>query len=434
MPPITRSKSSLLDLFDKLHVDDFAPDDENEALVYPDEKCGELEADNVPLGTGAEKFDLSTDTVPSTSVERPKARRHRASPIYKTPSHRTRKLVTAPSGVEPILGRKKKSAARAAAFQDKKRAETHVHTASTSMDERAARARGYNGPLHGSGAPDGGLIEIELGDGAAVTIYDGNGLKTVHRASQCRNGSINEACIAAAESVKSWKPTFGSDQDRGSFNTYYFSMHRGSVLTPRMSTDVMENPELYDQLTTILEPVRKWAADIFKAEFPLLYARYAETAEKIAENVPGVSAAFFPWASFCINISAQGVVTLRHIDTQNLAPGICVVIPFGFFNPKLDAKLHIEELGYTFQLAPGTPIYFPSALYTHYNSKLITMGMRGSIVGWTGASVFQYADLGCRAVNQLSASEKKVYLRDLKATVASGFELFPCREEDSEED
>ncbi|KAJ7458305.1 hypothetical protein B0H11DRAFT_1737793, partial [Mycena galericulata] len=62
-----------------------------------------------------------------------------------------------------------------------------------------------------------------------------------------------------------------------------------------------------------------------------------------------------------------------------------------------------------FQLAAGTPIYFPSALLTHYNSKLVTMGMRGSLVAWTGASLFPYIDLGCRAVNDLTKAEKEKY-------------------------
>ncbi|KAJ7451503.1 hypothetical protein B0H11DRAFT_2330343, partial [Mycena galericulata] len=76
-----------------------------------------------------------------------------------------------------------------------------------------------------------------------------------------------------------------------------------------------------------------------------------------------------------------------------------------------------------FKLAAGTLIYFPSALFTHYNSKLVTMGMQGSLVAWTGASLFQYIDLGCRAVNDLTKAEKKKYLAGMKARVMAGFDL-----------
>jgi hypothetical protein len=163
---------------------------------------------------------------------------------------------------------------------------------------------------------------------------------------------------------------------------------------------------------------------IFKEEFPLLEERYAAAADAIHKKFPNLDAAFYPFTSFCINISERGVVTVEHIDSQNLGPGLCGVIPFDNFTSQ-DCKLHIKELGYTFQLAPGTPIFFPSALYTHYNSKLISLGMRGSIVVWTGSSIFQYADLGCRAVKDLKKGEAKLYRKALRARVLAGFDLFP---------
>ncbi|KAJ7228436.1 hypothetical protein GGX14DRAFT_345644 [Mycena pura] len=140
----------------------------------------------------------------------------------------------------------------------------------------------------------------------------------------------------------------------------------------------------------------------------------------------GTSAALFPFASYCINVGGRRAIsTEEHIDVQNLGPGLCVVVPWGDFNPSIDCKLHVKELAFTFHLAPGTPIYFLSALYTHYNSKLILMGVRGSLVAWTGGSVFQYVDLGCRAVNQLSCEEKAEYLKGLKCRIQKGFDLFP---------
>jgi hypothetical protein len=118
-------------------------------------------------------------------------------------------------------------------------------------------------------------------------------------------------------------------------------------------------------------------------------------------------------------------VCKAHIDLQNLGPGLCVVVPFGDFDPSRDCKLVVRELGYVFQVAAGQPIFFPSALYTHYNTRLVSMGMRGSIVAWTGASIFQYVDLGCRAVRDLSAAELREYKAGLKECVRKGFDLFP---------
>lgn len=165
-----------------------------------------------------------------------------------------------------------------------------------------------------------------------------------------------------------------------------------------------------------------------KAEFPALYSRYKHAVDTISANVEGTEPAFSPFASFCVNITtAGGVVCRAHIDLQNLGPGLCVVIPFGNFDPKRDCKLVVWELGFVFQVAAGQPIFFPSALYTHYNTQLVSMGMRGSIVGWTGASIFQYVDLGCRAVRDLSQDELKEYRAGLKERVQRGFNLFPRR-------
>ncbi|KAJ7742965.1 hypothetical protein DFH07DRAFT_750097 [Mycena maculata] len=221
------------------------------------------------------------------------------------------------------------------------------------------------------------------------------------------------------------QPTFDTDQSRGAFRTYYFSLHRGSVSTPRMSKDVNDNLSLYEELKVVSEPVRAYVAAIFKAEFPLLSERYSEVADMIHAKFPHLEAAFYPFASYCVNVSARGVVTLPHIDMQNLGPGLCCVIPFGFFDAALDCKLIIEELGFIFQVSAGTPIFFPSALFTHYNSKLVTMGMRGSIVAWTGASLFQYVDLGCRSVGDLSKEERNKYHTALKDSVLMGFDKFP---------
>lgn len=102
-----------------------------------------------------------------------------------------------------------------------------------------------------------------------------------------------------------------------------------------------------------------------------------------------------------------------------------MVIPYNLFDPATDCKLVVKELGLIFEIAAGQPLFFPSALYTHYNTILQSMGVRGSIVAWSGASLFQYVDLGCRSVADLSDEEKKMYKAKLREYVQAGFDLFP---------
>ncbi|KAJ6579183.1 hypothetical protein DFH09DRAFT_913405, partial [Mycena vulgaris] len=262
----------------------------------------------------------------------------------------------------------------------------------------------------------------------AVSVYDSNGIKTVHRANLSKNPAINDACCKAGEIVKRAVRTYGPKQARGNFSAFAFSLHRGSCVEPRMSKDVAQQPGVYKMLKECLEPVRKVVENIMKAEFPCLFERYKHAVDTIASNVLGTEPAFSPFASFCVNFTSKGgVVCKAHIDLQNLGPGLCVVIPFGHFDPKRDCKLVVWELGFIFQVAAGQPIFFPSALYTHYNTVLISMGMRGSIVAWTGASIFQYVDLGCRAVCDLNPGELKEYREGLKERARRGFDLFPRR-------
>ncbi|EIN05705.1 hypothetical protein PUNSTDRAFT_73904 [Punctularia strigosozonata HHB-11173 SS5] len=112
-----------------------------------------------------------------------------------------------------------------------------------------------------------------------------------------------------------------------------------------------------------------------------------------------------------------------HKDCKNLATGLCCVIPFGSFDPSVEGHLVIEELNMEFEVAPGVPIFFPSALYTHYNTELINYGVRGSFVAWTSGMIFQYVDLNFRAVKDLSKQEEKDYRVSVKARIDAGLAL-----------
>jgi hypothetical protein len=162
--------------FEALHINNFAPDDENEALVFVDNDDADADATDttipestplsaiagfdihiIPAGVGASTEEPSS--VPSLPTRR------RTTPFYTSKSIRTRKLLTATQGIKPILGRAKRSADRATKFHEGKKASTRIFNAPTSMGSRAAKSRGYAGPLKGAAPPERGLIEIELGDG-----------------------------------------------------------------------------------------------------------------------------------------------------------------------------------------------------------------------------------------------------------------------------
>lgn len=145
--------------------------------------------------------------------------------------------------------------------------------------------------------------------------------------------------------------------------------------------------------------------DILQREFPELHSLYCAVMDAVKAKHPEVEALFYPFASFAINAGGK-VVTCGHIDRANF--GLCVLIPFGDFNPQ-EARLVLEELGFEIEVAPGVPIFFPSALYYHYNTALESAGVRNSFVAWMGGSLVQWYKLGGTAVRDLCADCSKHY-------------------------
>ncbi|KAI0037875.1 hypothetical protein FA95DRAFT_1506397, partial [Auriscalpium vulgare] len=119
----------------------------------------------------------------------------------------------------------------------------------------------------------------------------------------------------------------------------------------------------------------------------------------------------------------------RHVDFFNLGPGWCMIIPFGDFDHRRDCRLVVEELGMEFEVAAGVPIWIPSATFHHYNTILVSRGVRYSFTAWTSGSLFQWRDLNGRAVNQLSSEERRQYLASLADRLIEGVRMFPLRSE-----
>lgn len=98
-----------------------------------------------------------------------------------------------------------------------------------------------------------------------------------------------------------------------------------------------------------------------------------------------------------------------HTDPNNFAGSFCVVIAFGSIDFHTSAFLLIKigDTEYRFELPAGIPIFFPSALFLHSNSKIVgSGGYRGSVVYWMAGSVARWYLLNGRSVGQLPAEEK----------------------------
>lgn len=167
-------------------------------------------------------------------------------------------------------------------------------------------------------------------------------------------------------------------------------------------------------------------AGAFQTAYPSLYAYYAEAydaiAQKCAEEGSPIQRPFYPFAS--VGVNCHPTVCVRHRDGKNVVAGVCCIVPFGTFDSR-KARLVLEELNLEVEVAAGVPIFIPSAVFHHWNTALEGAGVRGSVAYWTGSSLFQWHDLGYRALNSFSSQFQNKYSKEAAARVRKGLDRFP---------
>lgn len=136
-----------------------------------------------------------------------------------------------------------------------------------------------------------------------------------------------------------------------------------------------------------------------------------------------------PWGVFsAISVNSGGDVwTKRHRDSKNWATTFCAIVAFGKFDFTKSAFLYCEFNGvvYRIELPPGIPIFIPSALITHWNSKIVGPNeYRGSIVYWLSGALVRYMELNGRKVGDLEGEEKRAYHKGAQARLAKALTLW----------
>ena len=130
-----------------------------------------------------------------------------------------------------------------------------------------------------------------------------------------------------------------------------------------------------------------------------------------------------------VNIGGK-VVTDLHTDADNLADGLCVIVAGGSYDYMTSAYL-VLDLGdgdvVAFELPPGVPMFFPSALVGHFNTEICYPDeeKRVSLVYWSSGKLFQYQDLGGRAMSQLTKEDVQAWVAAAKARAGEAAKAFP---------
>lgn len=114
-------------------------------------------------------------------------------------------------------------------------------------------------------------------------------------------------------------------------------------------------------------------------------------------------------SSLAINKETSSTITKPHRDVSNQVTNLCSVVPFGNFDPSQQnsGSLLLHDAKACIQLRPGDICFFPSALIAHSNNAMAEGHTRGSIVGFTHASIFRFVRLNFKVIGTASEEDVK---------------------------
>ncbi|TFK58028.1 hypothetical protein BDN72DRAFT_907163 [Pluteus cervinus] len=134
---------------------------------------------------------------------------------------------------------------------------------------------------------------------------------------------------------------------------------------PYGSTEMRQDPDGCEILTSILSPVSEYLNTQLKQLLPVEHGVLTDYVESLPLAMESPA---YPFLGFALNLC---VATSAHKDRNDKA--ICAVVPFGEWT---GGELCLYELGLVFDVKPGDIIMFPSDKVTHFNLDFI--GKRGS--------------------------------------------------------
>ena len=131
-----------------------------------------------------------------------------------------------------------------------------------------------------------------------------------------------------------------------------------------------------------------------------------------------------PYACMTFNLGPR-TVCRSHRDYMNFAAGWCAVTALGFYDYKKGGQIVFEELKLIVDFPPGSTMFLPSALLTHFNLAVDGEERRFSIVRYIAGGLFMWVASGFRTQKQFKADDPLGKAQfDAEANVRAG--LYAC--------
>ena len=129
--------------------------------------------------------------------------------------------------------------------------------------------------------------------------------------------------------------------------------------------------------------------------FPRLAKFYGDVASELfARNA--ILQTFFPGLQFCAAMLNLGERSASdwHVDSKNLAFGVCCIVAFGSFNHRTSAQIMLQEPKAIMELRRGDVFFCPSGSVTHRSAPIVGAGSRQVMVFYSAAGLFRWVNQG----------------------------------------
>jgi hypothetical protein len=130
-----------------------------------------------------------------------------------------------------------------------------------------------------------------------------------------------------------------------------------------------------------------------------------------------------PFTTTTLNLGPR-TVTSPHRDAGNVQSGLCAIFILGNHKAIHGGHLVLEEAKAVMELEAGDMAILPSALITHWNTRLDPGTTRRSIVFWTCGQSIRYYAMGERLMNSLEEEEKEIEARRAEEYWLAGVRRF----------
>jgi hypothetical protein len=132
---------------------------------------------------------------------------------------------------------------------------------------------------------------------------------------------------------------------------------------------------------------------MWQALLPKVYNHYKKNMRRILgryrkcyQAVPNL-----PFAGFTLNCSPQ-CICKKHVDLNNLATGLCLINPLGFYDYKEGGHLILHDAKLIIEVPAGSQIFIPSAIIAHETIPVASHETRNAFTGYSAATLFQFVD------------------------------------------